>query len=97
MAAGAIFRYLLRPLSGPPLLLTIVVSLLESLAHLAGPFGFGLAIVIAPWVWSYAYMLVDYTARGLPAPVLSIENTAPWHEPQPLVLLVLLAAFGYLI
>ena len=97
MVSGAIFRYLLRPLSGPPLLLTIVVSLLGTMALFAGPFGFALASILAPWVWSYAYLLVDYTARGLPAPVLTIENTAPWHEPRPLVQIVLLAAAGYLV
>ncbi len=85
MAANATLRYALLPLTGPPLLLLVVASLLGALAAAAGFMGYPLLAIIGAWVGSYTYLLVDYTARGLPPPVLSIEMTAPWHEPGPLL------------
>jgi len=85
MAANATLRYALLPLSGPPLLLVIVASLLGALASAAGFLGYPLLAIVVAWVGSYTYLLVSYTARGLPPPVLSIEMTAPWHEPGPLL------------
>ncbi len=97
MAAAAILRYALRPLSGPPLVLMLVVSAVGMLAGAAGWLGLPLGAVLASWVWCYTYLLVDYTARGLPPPVLTIEMTAPWHEPRPLLQALALAGVAYLV
>src|SRR5450631_1509004 len=92
MAFAAVLRYLLRPLAGPPLLLNVVVSLLLAVANAAGLVGLPLVGLLASWVGTYAFLLVDYTAHGRPPPVLALEMTVPWHEPRPLLLVVLLGA-----
>jgi hypothetical protein len=93
MALAPTARYLLRPLAGPPLLFIAVVSVLLAAAATAGLMGLPLQVLLAAWIWAYAYLLVDYTARGLPPPVFAIEMVNPWHEPRPLLqLIVLLAA-----
>jgi len=96
MALATIVRYLLRPLAGPPLMFIVVVSVLLAAAAAAGLMGLPLLAILASWIWTYAYLLVDYTARGLPPPVLALEMVNPWHEPRPLLqLLVLLIAAGF--
>jgi hypothetical protein len=92
MGGPPMLRYLLRAFSGPPLLLTAVVCVLLVVARAAGLMGLPLDLVLVAWVWSYAYLLVDYTARGLPPPVLSIEMTNPLHEPRPLLQILLIIA-----
>jgi len=95
MALAPTVRYLLRPFAGPPLIFIVVVSGLIAVAAAAGMVGLPLLMILTSWIWTYAYLLVDYTARGLPPPVLSIEMVNPWHEPRPLLqLLVLLIAAG---
>ena len=94
MQSGSLLKHALRAVSGPPLILTAVVSVLATIAGAAGWFGFALYGVLVSWVWAYTYTLIDYSAHGRPAPVLSIEMTNPWHEPRPLLQVVLLAAVG---
>ena len=94
MDGPPLLGYLLRPFSGPALLLTVVVCVLQIVARAAGLMGLPLDVLLVAWVWSYAYLLVDYTARGLPPPVLSVEMTNPLHEPRPLLQVVLIIAAG---
>lgn len=94
MGGPPLLGYLLRPFSGPALLLTVVVCVLQLVARAAGLMGLPLDVLLVAWVWSYAYLLVDYTARGLPPPVLSVEMTNPLHEPRPLLQVLLIVAAG---
>ncbi len=73
------------PLRGPPLVLVLLVTPLTALAQVAGMFGVPLLAILAGWVWSYTYLIIEATAEGLDSPVLSIERTNPWHEPRALV------------
>ena len=66
----AITRYALRALAGPPLVLTLVVSILAMIGSAAGWVGLALDAILVTWVWTYTYMLIDYTAHGRPIPVL---------------------------
>ena len=91
MGHDSVGRGAARALAGPPLLLVAVATALLALADAAGLIGLPLLLVAAAWVWTYAYLLVAATAHGLPLPVLSIEAANPWHEPRPLLQLVLLA------
>lgn len=98
MQPVALSRYALRALFGPPLILTLIVSILAMIASAAGWFGLALNGILVTWVWAYTYILIDYTAHGRPVPVLSIEMTNPWHEPRPLIqalLIALVASFAY--
>jgi hypothetical protein len=83
------------PLRGPPLWLVAVVVLLGGLAAQAGVFGMPLGVILLGWVWAYAYLLLEATAEGLPAPVLSIERTNPWHEPRAFAPLLALFVAGW--
>lgn len=88
-------KYLLLPFHGPPLLMIIVMCALLRLGSAAGLPGLPLIALVASWVWTYAYLLVDYTARGLPPPVLTVEMVNPFHERGPaLQALVIVAAAG---
>jgi hypothetical protein len=94
MPSASPVRYWLQPFHGAPLLLTIVTCVLLRLATAAGILGLPLAVLLGSWIWSYAYLLVDYTARGLPPPVLGVEMLNPLHERGPALqaLLVIAAA-----
>jgi hypothetical protein len=96
MRLAATARCLLRPLVGPPLVFITIVTPLLALAGALGLPGVPLLLLLASWIWAYAYLLVDYTARGLPPPVLAMEMVVPWYEPRPLLqLIVLLIAAGF--
>lgn len=56
--------------------------------------GIFLLVILASWIWTYAYLLVEATAHGLPVPVLSIEMANPWHQPRPLMQLLIVASVG---
>jgi len=86
-----IARGALRPLAGPPLALVAVTTVLFALAVAAGLIGLPLLLLALSWVWTYAFLLVSAVAHGLPLPVLAIESANPWHEPRPLLQLLLLA------
>lgn len=83
------------PLRGPPLWLVAVVVLLGGFAAQAGLFGLPLGVIVLGWIWAYAFLLLEATAEGLPAPVLSIERTNPWHEPRAFAPLLALAIAGW--
>jgi hypothetical protein len=96
MALDRLARYLLQPLHGPPLVLVIVFSVLLMMAGAAGFMGWPLKALLFAWIWSYAYILVDHTAHGRPAPTLSVEMVNPLHEPRPLAQALLLCALAAL-
>jgi hypothetical protein len=91
-----IVRGALRPLAGPPLTLVAVTTVLFALAVAAGLIGLPLLLLALSWVWTYAFLLVNAVAHGLPLPVLSVEAANPWHEPRPLLQLLLLAGVASL-
>ncbi len=92
MAQDSVLRGAARAFSGPPLALTAVTTLLVAIGVAAGLLGVPLLLIGASWTWTYAFLLVEATAHGLPLPVLAIENANPWHEPRPLLQLALLGA-----
>jgi hypothetical protein len=96
MGLDRLARCLIQPLHGPPLVLIVVFSLLQLVAGAAGPMGWPLSGLLAWWVWSYAYLLVDHTAHGRPPPTLSVEMVSPLHEPRPFGLVVLVGAVASL-
>lgn len=90
-------RSLSVPFHGAPLVFVVVVSVLLWIGLAAGWPGLPLLILAASWTWTYAYLLIERTAHGLPPPVLSVEMANPWHEPRPLLQLVLCAAVASLV
>jgi hypothetical protein len=97
MAADSLLRGAARAFSGPPLALTAVTTLAVAIGGAAGMFGVPLLLIGAAWTWTYAFLLVEATAHGLPPPVLAIEDTNPWREPRPLLQLVALGATASLV
>jgi hypothetical protein len=85
----------IAPLRGPPLVLVLVVTPLTVLAQSASMFGLPLLMILAGWIWSYTFLIVEALAEGLQVPVLSIERTNPWHEPRALVPPLLVLAVGW--
>jgi hypothetical protein len=57
--------------------------------------GVPLLAILGGWVWTYTFLMVETTAHGLPAPVLSIQRTSPWHEPRALVPLLVAIGIGW--
>ncbi len=96
MAGTPFVRYLLQPLRGAPAVLIVVCSVLAALASAAGIFGIALSALLASWIWSYTFILVDHTAHGMPPPTLSYELANPWHEARPLASLLVLALLASL-
>jgi hypothetical protein len=91
MRDGSFLRGALQAFASAPLALVAVTTVLLALGRAAGILGIPVLLIVASWVWTYAYLLVVATAHGLPLPVLAVENANPWHEPRPLLQLVLLA------
>lgn len=85
-------RDVARPFSGAPLVFVAVVTPLLWIAENAGILGLFLLIILASWIWVYAYLLVEALAHGLAVPVLSIEMANPWHQPRPFLHLLALGA-----
>ncbi len=83
------------PLRGPPLYLVLVVTPLTGLANAAGMFGVPLLAILAGWIWSYAFLIVESLAEGQDVPVVSIERTNPWHEPRALAPPLLVLGAGW--
>jgi hypothetical protein len=94
MRLSSWLRHLRPSLVGAPLLFVVTVAPLAWIGLSAGWLGLPLVIILSCWTWSYAYLIVDFTARGLAPPVVSIEMLNPWHEPRPLLHLALLAVVG---
>lgn len=97
MGRGSLIRYALRAFSLPPLLMTAVVSVLAAIAAAGGWFAITLDVILVTWTWSYTYTLIEHTAHGSPVPVLSVEMTNPWHEPRPLLQVVLFLGVASLV
>jgi hypothetical protein len=91
MRDDSLLRGAARALAGPPLGLLIVTTLVLAVGDAAGMLGIPLLMIGASWMWTYAYLLVNATAHGLPLPVFAVEDANPWHEPRPLLQLALLA------
>lgn len=91
MGDDSFLRGALRAFAGPPLALAAIATVVIAIGDAAGVLGIPVLLIGASWVWTYAYLLVAATAHGLPLPVLAVENANPWHEPRPLLQLVLLA------
>jgi len=85
----------IAPLRGPPLVLALVAAPLIALANSASMFGVPLLVILAGWIWSYTFLIVESLAEGLEVPVLSIERTNPWHEPRALVPPLIVLAVGW--
>lgn len=92
MGADSFLGGAARAFAGPPLLLTVVTTVVLAIGDAAGMLGIPVLLIGGSWVWTYTYLLVSATAHGRPLPVLAIENANPWHEPRPLLQLVLLAS-----
>jgi hypothetical protein len=90
MTASAFLRYLLLPLHGTVLVLIAVLALGMSAAQYAGLFGYPLQLMLASWLFNYAYILLEAIANGArEPPVLAIEMLNPLHESRPLFQFVL--------
>jgi hypothetical protein len=68
-----------------------------ALALRAGLLGIPLLALLVSWFAKYAFVLLEATANGRPAPVLSVEMVNPWDERRPLgALLVVATVIGLL-
>ncbi len=90
MPSATILHDALRPFRGAPLIFVVATTPMFTFARVLGLAGWPLRALLASWAWTYAYLLIEATARGQPAPVLSIEQTVPWQESRPLANLVML-------
>ena len=96
MTAATLKRYLALPLKSAPLLLIVIFSVLLSLASRAGLFGLPLMLILLPWFFTYAFVLLDHTTDGVDEPpVLSIEMINPVREQRSLVLLIIVVAMFF--
>ncbi len=87
------FEYLFRPLSGGAPSLIVIFALGLTIAAQAGLLGLALGIILTSWFWKYAFILFDYTARGVKEPpALDIQMMNPVDEQRPLALLLILCA-----
>ncbi len=85
---------LLLPLRPAPLLLIVSFALGLTLAARAGLFGLPLALILLSWLFKYAYVVLDTTARGFDEPpVLSVDMVNPANEQRPLGQLLIIGVF----
>lgn len=63
-----------------------------ALALRAGLLGIPLLAILASWFAKYAFVLLESTANGRPAPVLSVEMVNPFDERRPVIALLVLAS-----
>ena len=96
MGNDSFLRGAARAFTGAPLALTAVATAVLALGDAGGILGIPLLLLGASWVWTYVYLLVVATAHGQPLPVLAVEHANPWHEPRPLLQLVLLGTMASL-
>jgi hypothetical protein len=92
MGDESLLRGALRVFSAPPLALTAITTPLVAIGATGGVLGIPVLLIGVSWIWTYAFLLVEASAHGLPLPVLALESANPWHEPRPLLSLALLAA-----
>ena len=92
MGDDSFLRGAARAFAGPPLALTVVATVVLMIGDAAGVIGIPALLIGCSWIWTYSFLLVRTAAHGQPLPVLAVENANPWHEPRPLLQLVLLAA-----
>jgi hypothetical protein len=62
-----------------------------ALALRAGLLGIPLLAIVVSWFAKYAFVLLEATANGRPAPVLSVEMVNPWDEHRPVAALLVVA------
>ena len=80
-----ILPHLLRPLKGGAPSLIVVFAIGLTLAASAGWSGLWLSVILSSWYWKYAYILFDYTVRGVDEPpALDIQMVNPVDEQRPL-------------
>lgn len=85
--------HLTRPLKGGAPSLIVIFSLGLTIAEKAGLLGLALGLILSSWFWKYAFILFDYTARGVPEPpALDIQMVNPVDEQRPLALLFILCS-----
>jgi len=87
----SIFPHLLRPLKGGAPSLIVIFAIGLTLVAKAGFWGLWLCLVLSSWYWKYAFILFDYTVRGVDEPpALDIQMVNPVDEQRPLALLCIL-------
>lgn len=88
MTPARTLRYLTIPSQAAPALLIVVFSALLTLATKAWLLGLPLALLLITGFFSYAHLLLDRLADGIPEPpVLSIEMLNPVGSARTLMLL----------
>ena len=87
------FTHLLRPLKGGAPSLIVIFAIGLTLAEKAGLFGLWIGVILSSWYWKYAFILFDYTVRGVAEPpALDIQMVNPVDEQRPMAQLCILAA-----
>jgi hypothetical protein len=81
-----------RAFAPVPLVLVACTTAGLALALNAGLLGIPLLAILVSWFAKYAFVLLESTADGRPAPVLSVEMVNPWDERRPVVALLVVAA-----
>lgn len=83
---------LLLPLTGGAPSLIIAFSLGLTIAVKAGIFGLALGLILTSWFWKYAFILFDWTVRGVgEPPALDIQMMNPVDEQRPMAFLCIVA------
>ena len=91
----ALLRHALRPAQPTALLLIATLTLLLSIASLAGLPGLPLKVIVLSWLFKYAYVLLDLSSEGVvEPPVLSAEMVNPVEQRPLMQLAICGAGFG---
>lgn len=81
-----------RAFAPVPLVFVACTTAGLALALNAGLLGIPLLAILASWFAKYAFVLLESTADGRPAPVLSVEMVNPFDERRPVVALLVVAS-----
>jgi hypothetical protein len=91
-------RYLAYPANGAALILIALTSLLFCIGWWARVFGLPLMFIILTWFLKYGLVTVEHIAWKVEGkPVLSVEMLNPVEQKKPLVLVIVVGVFVFVI